>query len=103
MYPASTPAPLRHNLSALDRASGGTLVLLGRRAVVDADLPWSVRYLRIEGLGSAEIVRRLRLVLLGREVGIDTDPNLDHLVGDLEQAPPLELVRALSRARFAGR
>ncbi len=100
--PGFDDAAVRERLDELDRASGGTLVLLGRREVAEEELPRAVRFLRVEGLGTEEVVRRLRLVLLGREVGIDTDPTLDHLVGDLEQAPPLELVRMLSRARFTG-
>ncbi len=93
---------VRERLPELEAGDGAALVLLGRRPVADADLPRAVRYLPVDGLSGDEMVRRLRLVLLGREIGIDTDPGLEALVGDLAQAPPLELVRALHRAGFTG-
>ena len=93
---------VRDRLPELAQGNGASMVLLGRRPVAEADLPRAVRYLLVDGLSGDEMVRRLRLVLLGREVGVDTDPALEALVGDLTQAPPLELVRALHRARFTG-
>jgi DegV family protein with EDD domain len=93
---------VRDRLPELDRGDGGALVLLGRRPVEEAELPRAVRYLVVDGLSTEEMVRRLRLVLLGREIGVETDPALEALVGDLAQTPPLELVRALHRARFTG-
>lgn len=80
-----------------------TLVLLGKSDRDEASLPRAVRLVPVEGLSSDEVVRRVRLVLLGREIGVETDPRLEALVGDLEQAPILELVRALAAGRFAGR
>jgi DegV family protein with EDD domain len=41
-------------------------------------------------------------VLLGQEVGVETDPRLESLVGELDQTPPLELVRGLHGALFTG-
>lgn len=80
-----------------------TLVLLGRSDRDESTLPRAVRLVPVDGLGWDEVVRRVRLVLLGREVGVETDPRLETLVGDLEQVPVLELVRSLARGRFLGR
>lgn len=89
-------------LPELARGGDQTLVLLGAEEDVAAELPRAVRYLAVNGLDAGEVVRRLRLVLLGQEVGVETDPALESLVGELEQSPPLELVRALHRGRFTG-
>ncbi|HMB51663.1 MAG TPA: DegV family protein, partial [Thermoanaerobaculia bacterium] len=86
----------------LARGGAQALVLLGRRPEQELELPRAVRFIPTQGLGGGEMVRRLRLVLLGQEVGVETDPRLESLVGDLEQSPPLELVRALWRASFTG-
>lgn len=80
-----------------------TLLLLAREPVDDSALPEAVRVLPAADLGSEELVRKVRLVLLGRQLGVDADPEVESLVGDLEQSPPLELVRALHEARFTGR
>lgn len=86
-------------------AAGGeqTLVLLGKSDRDESTLPRAVRMVPVDGLGWDEVVRRIRLVLLGREVGVETDPGLETLVGEVEQAPVLELVRGLARGRFVGR
>ncbi|HEX6203028.1 MAG TPA: DegV family protein [Thermoanaerobaculia bacterium] len=80
-----------------------TLVLLGKSDRDESTLPRAVRLVPVDGLGWDEVVRRVRLVLLGREMGVETDPRLETLVGDLEQVPVLELVRSLVRGRFVGR
>ena len=80
-----------------------TLVLLARGARDEAELPRAVRLVTIDGLAWGDVARRVRLVLLGREIGVETDPDLEGLVGDLEQVGVLELVRSLSRSLFAGR
>lgn len=89
-------------LPGLARGGRQALVLLGRRPRSEDELPRAVRFIPAEGLDGHQVVRRLRLVLLGQEIGVETDPRLESLVGDLEQSPPLELVRALSRAAFTG-
>jgi len=86
----------------LARGGRQALVLLGRRPEDESGLPRAVRFIPTQGINGGEMVRRLRLVLLGQEVGVETDPRLESLVGDLEQSPPLELVRALARASFTG-
>jgi DegV family protein with EDD domain len=88
-----------------DEATGveRTLVLLGDGGADPGSLPLAVRHVPVDGLASDEVVQKVRLVLLGREVGVETDPELEGLVGELERTPALELVRGLARARFTGR
>lgn len=80
-----------------------TLVLLGDRAEEEERLPETVSFLVVAGLTLPELTRRLLLVLLGREIGAEPDAHLDSLVGDLAQAPLLELLRGLHRAKLSGR
>lgn len=78
-----------------------TIVLLG--AEEGQELPDEVRFLPIEGLTHDEILLRVQLVLVGRELGVEADLELRSLVGDLSLAPMLELVRSLHRCRVSGR
>jgi DegV family protein with EDD domain len=80
-----------------------TLLLLGERDQDGQDLPEEVSYLATAGLAAAELVRRVHVLLLGREVGVEADSQLASLVGDLELTPLLELLRALQRAEVSGR
>ncbi len=81
---------------------GRSLVLLGRGGEDEATLPPTVRRVAVDGLDDDAVVRKIRLVLLGHEVGVETDPQVESLVGDLGQSPLLELVRRLHAARFSG-
>jgi DegV family protein with EDD domain len=80
-----------------------TLLLLGRTAAEGRDLPEDVLYLEADGLPPEDLVRRIHLVLLGREIGVEPDSDLDSLVGDFSLLPFLELARAASRAQISGR
>jgi DegV family protein with EDD domain len=80
-----------------------TLLLLGRTADEGRDLPQDVLFLLADGLPPEDLVRRIHLVLLGREMGVEPDSDLDSLVGDFSLLPFLELVRAASRAQVSGR
>ena len=100
-------------------AAGGrrTLVLIGESDGDAGDLPadpgdlaadfgdvaGEVRYLAGAGLGHRELLRRVRLVLVGREVGVEPDYELGSLVGDLSLRPLLEVVRALHDSSVSGR
>jgi DegV family protein with EDD domain len=79
-----------------------TLVLLGGDPAEERGLPGEVVFLVARGLPAEELVRRIRLVLVGREVGLDADPRLEELVGDLALRPLLELLRSLRRVRVTG-
>jgi fatty acid kinase fatty acid binding subunit len=83
--------------------SGSTLLLLGRSEEEARELPQEVLFLAAQGLAGDDLVRRVRLVLLGSEIGVEPDAHLESLVGDLSLVPLLELLRALSRALVSGR
>jgi DegV family protein with EDD domain len=80
-----------------------TLVLVGESREEEKELPAEVVFLAAADLTSDELVRRLRLVLVGREIGVEADTELGSLVGDLALKPLLELVRSLHRAMITGR
>jgi len=84
-------------------ASDHTLLLLGRTAEEGRELPEDVLFLEADGTPPEDLVRRIHLVLLGREIGVEPDSDLESLVGDFSLLPFLELVRAVSRARVSGR
>ena len=96
---ASILAELTRQASGMDR----TLVLLGERAEEASEMPGEVVFLTARELAIEELVRRLRLVLIGREIGVAADARLESLVGDLAQKPLLELVRILHEALLSGR
>ncbi len=56
-----------------------------------------------DGLEAAEILRMVRTVLVGRELGLATDPRAKSLRGDLHALPLLELLPMLQRAVVTGR
>ncbi|MCP3963570.1 MAG: DegV family EDD domain-containing protein [bacterium] len=85
-----------------DRSMKRTLLLLGN-ASDEGAVPEDVLFLQVRGLSHDEIARRIRLVLVGREVGVEADAEIRSLVGDLSLTPLLELVRALHRCAVTGR
>jgi len=91
--------------SLLEQMSGDgrSLVVLGDLPAEEEGLPDSAAFLAIGGLDPQELTRRLRLVLLGRELGVEPDTSLTSLVGDLAQIPLIELLRALGAAQVSGR
>ncbi|HEY2294554.1 MAG TPA: DegV family protein [Thermoanaerobaculia bacterium] len=88
---------------ATGRTAEHTLLLLGKTAEEGKELPEEVLFLRADGLPSEDLVRRIHLVLLGREIGVEPDADLESLVGDFSLIPFLELVRAASRTGVSGR
>jgi DegV family protein with EDD domain len=80
-----------------------TLVLMGRSGEGAGELPDDVLFLAADGLPHEELVRRVRLVLVGREIGVDPDLELRSLVGEISLRPVLEVVRALHRTLVSGR
>ena len=80
-----------------------TLLLLGKTAEEGRDLPEDVLFLEADGLSAEDLVRRIHLVLLGREIGVEPDSDVESLVGDFALLPFLELVRAVGRAHVTGR
>lgn len=91
---------------AIERFGGNreqTLLLLGKTAEEGRDLPEDVLFLEADGLPAEDLVRRIHLVLLGREIGVEPDSEVESLVGDFALLPFLELVRAVGRAHVTGR
>jgi DegV family protein with EDD domain len=88
---------------ASDRpAAEHTLLLLGKTDEEAKELPDDVLFLKTDSLPMADLARRIHLVLLGREMGIEPDADLESLVGDLELLPFLELLRVAERAQLTG-
>ncbi len=94
---------LSERFGTAGRAGEQTLLLLGRTAEEGRDLPEDVLFLEADGLPAEDLVRRIHLVLLGREIGVEPDSDLESLVGDFSLLPFLELVRAAGRAHVTGR
>lgn len=88
---------------ATDPGTNHTLLLLGRTDEEGRDLPEDVLFLNADGTVAEDLVRRIHLVLLGREIGVEPDSDLESLVGDLALLPFLELLRAIHRVRLTGR
>jgi DegV family protein with EDD domain len=88
---------------ATGRTAEHTLLLLGGTAEEGRDVPEEVLFLQADGLPPEDLVRRIHLVLLGREIGVEPDSDLESLVGDFSLIPFLELARAASRAGVSGR
>lgn len=91
-------------LEDLGPASGlpRTVVLLAGEDEAPADLAEEILWLPVADLSEEEIVARVRLVLVGRELGMEARPRRGFLVGDLAQHPFLELVRRLGRSGVEG-
>jgi len=83
-----------------DGTEARTLLLLGESAEEGEDLPDEILFLPMAGLALGDLLARVRLVLVGREIGVAPDTGLAALVGSFEQLSPLELVRVL--AQFDG-
>jgi DegV family protein with EDD domain len=92
-------------LEELRQATAGTtvLVVLGGSASPPEELPDEVLYLSASGLEARELVRRIRLILVGWEIGLEPDAELETLVGELSLTPVLEVIRGLGRALVSGR
>jgi DegV family protein with EDD domain len=100
---SSDPTAFLAAIAAPREGAGRSLVVFSDRPDDEEELPDNAAFLLIAGLGAQEIVRRLELVLLGREIGIAPDARLASLVGDLAQTPLLELLRVLAPTGVDGR
>lgn len=96
-------AELMAELASTQNGSDRALVVLGHRAEEEEALPETASFLATGGLGAEEIARRLRLVLLSREVGLEPDATLTSLVGDLSHLPLIDLLRGFAAAGLSGR
>lgn len=101
-FSVQDPARMRRTLVVLAEAAPGEP---GEGPGGDGgpDLPDDVLALPVGGLDAEEIVRRIRLVLIGREIGVDPDLELRYLVGDTALQPIVDLSRELQRCRVTGK
>ncbi|HEY0782813.1 MAG TPA: DegV family protein, partial [Thermoanaerobaculia bacterium] len=90
-------------LASPDPAQPRTVLLLAEEDGEVQGVPEDLLVLAVRGLSGAELVPRVHLVLLGREIGVEPDEELAELVGDLTLLPLLDLLRALHRAGVTGR
>ena len=95
--------PVSERFAAKDSSVQHTMLLLGHGEQEGLRLPEDVLYLDAAGLDGSELVRRIHLVLLGHEIGLEPDARLESLVGDFSLLPILELLRGLQKARATGR
>ncbi|HEX7180376.1 MAG TPA: DegV family protein [Thermoanaerobaculia bacterium] len=94
--------PITERFAAKDPTIHHTLLLLGGNEQEGRDLPEEVLFLATDGIDPAGLVRRIHLALLGREIGLEPDAQLESLVGDFSLHPLLELLRGLNRAHATG-
>ena len=79
------------------------LMLLQATAPEEAEGPGAVLRVATEGLTTAALVRKVRAVLVGRELSLEPDARLESLLGDLQLVPFYELLPQLQKAVFSGR
>ena len=60
-------------------------------------------HLPLTGVGSSELARRIDLVLLARQVGLEVDESGERLVGTISRVPFLEAAQRLAGRGFSGR
>ena len=84
-----------------------TLLVLAENAPrseeAPVDLPDDALLLPVGGLDFEEILRRIQLVLIGRDIGVDPDLELRYLVGDAALLPIVDLARELLRCGVTGK
>lgn len=94
-------------VTELSRRRDLTVVALGQPAEEDEATPASAAraravYLPLTGTSSAELARRLDLVLLARQVGLAVDEGGEKLIGSISRVPFLEAAQRLAAAGFGG-
>jgi DegV family protein with EDD domain len=85
-----------------------TVVALGQEAEEDEQNEASKAraraiHLPLAGVDSAELARRIDLVLLARQVGLEVDESSERLVGTISRVPFLEAAQRLAGRLFSGR
>lgn len=78
------------------------ILLLGGRAPV-GEFPEEAYLVPTEGLTTKALLRKLRTVLVGKEVGLSADERLESLLGDETALPFFDLLPLLQRSVVTGR
>lgn len=76
-----------------------TLILFGSRPAQEVDLSRHVFFLPTWDVNEDQLLRRLRMVLLGHHLGLPSDSSGTHLVGSIAQRSVLELIPSLAESR----
>jgi DegV family protein with EDD domain len=100
-FAVQDPARMRRTLVVLAEAAPGESSTGAEETL--GDLPDDALLLPVGGLDDEEMVRRIRLVLVGREIGVDPDLELRYLVGDAALLPVVDLARELQRCRITAK
>ena len=79
------------------------LLLLCDTEPADEGIPEDVLQLEVGGLTGAGILRKVHTVLLGLELGLESDARAESLVGDLGVRPLFDLLPLLQRTVVTGR
>ncbi len=89
-------------LLELARATPTPILAVGRSQREASQLPDEVLFVSRAELGEGDLLARLRLLMLGRELGVEPNLHANSLVGDLGRKPFFELIPALVETRFTG-
>ncbi len=103
--PADLPEVKDGSLYAGCAELGGNhpIVLLGQTGEEASQVPEQVIFLATAGMTAQQVMPKLKLVLIGREIDIEPDSGLESLVGDLGMLPLLELLRSVGEVLVTGR
>jgi DegV family protein with EDD domain len=77
-----------------------TVLMVETRTGVD--LPAGALVVEVGGASPDDVLRKVRTVLLGRKLGLKSDPLLESLIGDLQTLPLFELLPKLQAAGVTG-
>jgi DegV family protein with EDD domain len=79
------------------------LILLVPGEEVPAEAPEAAQVVPMAGLTVKALLRKVRTVLVGREVGLEPDERLEALLGDESRLPLFDLLPQLQRSVVTGR
>ncbi len=79
------------------------VLLKEQESAADQDLPDNVVPLQVAELTPAAVLGKVRTLLVGMEIGLQTDERLESLVGDLQLTPLFEVLPLLQKSVVTGR
>ncbi len=90
-------------LSELPAETKPLLILLIKEEASEGEVPEEVSLVPTEGLTTKALLRKLRTVLVGKEVGLSADERLESLLGDESALAFFDLMPLLQRSVVTGR